>query len=268
MFRSYDVAVSGLRAHQNYIDVVSNNIANVNSDGFKSSRALFEDTLTALARGVNMQPRPQPNGAINAAMIGLGVRTFGVQGDFSQGAFKITNMASDMAIEGDGYFVLPGTEGPVYTRNGNFTFDANGTLRAGDGKPVLGINGQPITVPGGQGSPSRLSLNQLGEVVALNGNGEPPTVLGTIQIARFPNDIGLERVGNSEFRQTVASGAPITGMGGQNGLGRLVSGVTEHSNVDMGAELTNLIMAQRGMSANTRVMTTTDELVDRINQMR
>lgn len=267
MFRSYDVAVGGLRAHQNFLDVTANNVANVNSDGFKASRMLFEDTLTALARGVNMQPRPQPNGAINAAMIGLGVRTYGVQGDFSQGAFKITNIATDLGIQGPGYFVLQGTDGPVYTRNGNFTFDANGTLRAGDGKPVLGTNNQPITASAGRGQAGSLSINQLGEVLQLN-KGAAPTVLGTIQLARFTSDIGLERVGDSEFRQTVASGAPITGMTGQNGLGRVVSGVTEHSNVDLSSEFTNLIMAQRGYSANAKVMTTTDELVDRVNQMK
>lgn len=267
MFRSFDVAVSGLRSHQNYLDVTSNNVANVNSDGFKGSKALFEDTLTALARGVNMQPRPQPNGALNAAMVGLGVRTFGVEGDFTQGAFKITNIATDMGISGDGYFVLQGETGPVYTRNGNFTFDANGTLRAGDGKPVLGENNQAITAPANGGQASRLSINQRGEVLALNPAGAP-TVLGTIKMARFANNAGLERVGDSEFRQTIASGAPVEGISGQNGLGWLVSGVTEASNVDMGAELTNLIMAQRGYSANAKVMTTTDELVDRINQMR
>lgn len=268
MFRSYDVAVSGLRAHQNFIDVTGNNIANVNSDGFKASRAMFEDTLTALARGVNMQPRPQPNGAMNAAMVGLGTRTLGVQGDFGQGAFKITNIATDIGIEGEGYFVLRGTDGPVYTRNGNFTFDANGTLRAGDGKPVLGIDNNPITAPAGQGQASALSINQLGQVTLSNATGAAPTVLGTIAMARFASNAGLERVGNSEFRQTAASGAPITGMGGQNGLGRLISGVTEGSNVDLGSELTNLIMAQRGFSANARVMTATDELVDRVNQMK
>ncbi len=267
MFRSYDVAVSGLRAHQNFIDVTGNNIANVNSDGFKASRAMFEDTLTALARGVNMQPRPQPNGAINAAMIGLGTRTRGVEGDFAQGAFKITNIATDMGIQGDGYFALQSAQGPVYTRNGNFTFDAAGTLRAGDGKAVLGIDNRPITAPTGQGRASTLSINQLGQVISLNPAGAP-TVLGTIKLARFANNAGLERVGNSEFRQTVASGAPIEGVGGQNGLGRMISGVTEASNVDMGAELTNLIMAQRGFSANAKVMTATDELVDRVNQMK
>ena len=266
MFRSFDVALSGLRSHQNYIDVTGNNIANVNSDGFKTSKALFEDTLTALARGTNMQPQPQPNGAINAAMVGLGVRTFGVQGEFQQGPFKITNIATDMGIQGEGYFVLRGANGPVYTRNGNFTFDANGTLRAGDGKPVLGVDNRPLTAPAGSSQPTKLSINQSGEVVATT--GQTQTIVGTIQLARFTNDIGLERVGNTEFRQTVASGAPISGVAGTNGLGDLISGVTEASNVDLGNELSNLIMAQRGFSASAKVMTTTDELVDRINQMK
>lgn len=267
MFRSFDVAVSGLRAHQNYIDVTGNNVANVNSDGFKNSKAIFEDTMTALARGTNMQPAPQPNGAVNAAMVGLGVRTYGVRGEFHQGAFKITNLATDMGISGDGYFALRGANGPVYTRNGNFTFDSAGTLVAGDGKPVLGTNNQPIRVPQGAAAPASFNINQRGELVGVDSRGVP-SVLGTIQLARFANNEGLERVGNTEFRPTTSSGPAITGMSGQNGLGSLISGVTEASNVDLGNELSNLIMAQRGFSANAKVMTTTDELVDRINQMK
>lgn len=267
MFRSFDVAVSGLRVHQNYIDVTGNNIANVNSDGFKNSKALFEDTLTALARGTNMQPAPQPNGAINAAMVGLGARLYGVRGEFHQGAFKITNMVTDLGISGEGYFVLRGANGPVYTRNGNFTFDGRGTLVAGDGKPVLGLNNQPIRVPQGDQAPASVNINQRGEVVGVDSSGES-TVLGTVQLARFASNVGLERVGNTEFRPTAASGPAITGPSGRNGLGELISGVTEASNVDLGNELSNLIMAQRGFSANAKVLTTTDELVDRVNQMK
>ncbi len=267
MFRSFDVAVSGLRVHQNFIDVTGNNIANVNSDGFKASKAIFEDTLTALARGTNMQPPPQPNGAINAAMVGLGARTYGVRGEFHQGAFKITNMVTDLGISGNGYFILQGANGPVYTRNGNFTFDATGTLVAGDGKRVLGIDGQPIQVPQGVNAPASVTINQRGQVVGVDGRGTP-SVIGTVQLARFRNNAGLERVGNTEFQQTTASGGPIRGMSGQNGLGNLISGVTESSNVDMATELTNLIAAQRGFSANAKVMTATDELVDRVNQMK
>lgn len=267
MFRSFDVAVSGLRVHQNYIDVTGNNIANVNSDGFKNSKAIFEDTMTALARGTNMQPAPQPNGAINAAMVGLGARTYGVRGEFHQGAFKITNLVTDLGISGDGYFALRGANGPVYTRNGNFTFDARGTLVAGDGKAVLGTNNQPIQVPQGANAPASVNINQRGQVVGVDSRGVP-SVLGTVQLARFANNVGLERVGDTEFRATAASGAPVTGASGQNGLGDVISGVTEASNVDLGNELSNLIMAQRGFSANAKVMTTTDELVDRVNQMK
>lgn len=267
MFRSFDVAVSGLRVHQNFIDVTSNNVANVNSDGFKGSKALFEDTLTALARGTNMQPPPQPNGAINAAMVGLGARTFGVRGEFHQGAFKITNIVTDLGISGNGYFTLQGANGPVYTRNGNFSFDATGALVAGDGKRVQGIDSRAIRVPQGADAPASLTINQRGQVVGVDARGVP-TVIGTVQLARFQNNAGLERVGNTEFRQTAASGAAIVGVSGQNGLGNLVSGVTEASNIDMATELTNLIAAQRGFSANAKVMTTTDELVDRVNQMK
>lgn len=267
MFRSFDVAVSGLRQHQNFLDVTSNNIANVNSDGFKASRAVFEDKLSQLARGTGMTPMPQPNGARNAAMVGLGAALRGIGGDFRQGAFKITNTMTDMAISGSGYFVLQGQNGPVYTRNGDFTFDANGMLRAGDGKPVLGVGGRPITVPMDPNAPTRLTMNAAGQIVGSDERGTQ-TVVGQVQLARFTSDRGLRRVGDTEFEATGASGAPILGISGQNGMGELVSGVSEASNVDLGAELSTLIMAQRGYSANAKVMTTTDELTDRINQMR
>ncbi|WP_226346418.1 flagellar hook-basal body protein [Agilicoccus flavus] len=267
MFRSFDVAVSGLRQHQTYIDVTGNNIANVNSDGFKASRAMFEDKLSQLARGTGMTPMPQPKGARNAAMVGLGADLRGIEGEFHQGAFKITNTLTDFAIAGEGYFVLQGANGPVYTRNGTFTFDANGTLRAGDGKAVLGVGGQPLTVPQGADRPRSMTMNAAGQLVGMGANGAQ-RVIGQVQLARFTNEAGLERVGDTEFAATNASGAAILGTSGQNGLGDLISGVTEHSGVDLGAELTHLIMAQRGFSANAKVMTTTDELVDRINQMR
>lgn len=267
MFRSFDVAVSGLRAHQTYIDVTSNNIANVNSDGFKASRAEFEDKLSQLARGTGMTPMPQPNGARNAAMVGLGVATKAIEGVFAQGPFKITNVATDLGVEGPGYFVLQSRQGPVYTRNGNFNFDGQGTLRAGDGKAVLGLDNRPIQAPNGTAPSATMSINARGEVTLRNPQGGM-SVLGTVKLARFTNDLGLERVGDTEFRATVASGRPIEGIGGQNGLGNVVSGVTEASNTDLGSELSNLIMAQRGFSANAKVMTATDELVDRLNQMK
>ena len=263
MFRSFDVAASGLRTHQAYIDVTGDNIANVNSDGFKASRAMFEDTLSQLARGTGMTPMPQPNGAVNAAMVGLGVASRGVEGDFAQGALKITNNATDLAISGDGYFVLQGRDGPVYTRNGTFSFDAGGTLRAGDGKPVLGSDGRALTVPDGSRS---FTISGAGQVVAVDQAGTP-TVVGTVQLARFADNAGLLRVGDTQFEATAASGAAIVAPAGRNGMGSINSGLTEASNVDLGAELSNLIMAQRGFQANSRVMTATDELVDRINQM-
>ena len=154
----------------------------------------------------------------------------------------------------------------IAAENGDFTLDARGTLRAGDGKVVLGVNDQPIRVPDGA-SGSRLSINEAGQVTVQT-TGGAARVVGTVQLARFTNDKGLERVGDTEFKASRGSGAAITGTAGATGFGSVVSGVLESSNVDLGSELSNLIMAQRGFSANARVMTATDELVDRINQMR
>lgn len=267
MYRSYEVAASSLRMHQQYLDVIGNNISNVNSDGFKQSHFLFDEVLNQLVDGTGIAPpRPQPNGTINAAMAGLGVARRAIPADFSQGAFKATNIATDLGIQGEGFFVLQSTQGPVYTRNGNFTFDASGTLVAGDGKPVLGVNNQPLRVPPAlAGQPFHLSSR--GELVVgdVNGGGQ---IIGRVKLARFPNQGELRKVGNTEYQQTAASGAPVEGAPGTNGLGEVISGVTETSNVDLADQFSQLIMAQRGFQASSRVMTTTDELADRINQMQ
>lgn len=267
MFRAADSAISGLRQHQLFIDTTGNNIANVNTDGYKSNTAMFEDTLNEIARAGNMRPQPQPNGAINPAMLGLGVATRNVFGSFQQGAFITTNKATDVAIGGSGYFVLQDGAARTYTRNGNFSLDAGGVLRAGDGKGVLGIDNQPIRIPNASATPSNFAIDQRGRVVAQDARGQE-VVLGTIQVARFASDRGLERIGNSEFRPTAASGAPITGAAGVDGRGDIYAGVVEASNVDLGRELTNLIMAQRGFSANSKVLSTMDELADAVNQIR
>lgn len=266
MFRAFDVAVSGMRLHQTYLDVTSNNLANVNADGFKASRGLFEDRLTDIARKNGITPPPAPNGARNAAMVGLGAYTRGVEGDFHQGSFKMTNNPSDLGIEGPGYFVVGSAANPRYTRNGNFTFDNAGVMRTGDGQPVLATTGQPIRVPVGRAVPTGLALNSAGELVGeLNGR---QVTLGRVALARFANDEGLRRVGNTQFQATAASGPAIAGASDTNGFGRVISGVTEMSNTDIGEEFTHLILAQRGFMANNRVLMTADELADRVNNMK
>lgn len=267
MFRAADSAISGMRQHQIFLDVTGNNVANVNTDGYKVDRAMFEDRLSQIARGANITPMPQPNGAINPAMLGLGVATRGIKGEFHQGSFITTNKPTDVAIGGSGYFVLQGGNERTYTRNGNFSLDASGTLRAGDGKAVLGVGNRPIRISNPGATPANFAIDQRGRVVAKdNAGGE--VVLGQIQIARFDNDAGLERIGNTEFKQTAASGAPQAGSGGTGGRGEIYAGVVEASNVDLGRELTNLILAQRGFSANSKVLTTMDELADSVNQIR
>lgn len=267
MFRSFDVAAGGLRMHQQYIDVTGNNIANVNSDGFKGSTFIFDEVLNQLVDGTGIAPpRPQPNGAINAAMAGLGVARRAIPGDFAQGAFKATNIATDLAIQGEGYFVLRSADGPVYTRNGNFSFDAQGVLRAGDGKAVECEHGTPLmALPQYADRPIHISAR--GELVATMADGSG-VVIDRVKLARFPQQNELERVGNTEFRATAASGAAIEGYSGQAGFGTVLSGVTEMSNVDLATQFTNLIMAQRGYQANSRVLSTADQLAERINQMQ
>ncbi len=267
MYRAYDVAASALRYHQQYLDVVGNNVANVNSDGFKGSTFVFDEVLNQLVDGTGIAPpRPQPSGALNAAMAGLGVARKEITGDFAQGSFKATNLATDLGIQGAGFFVLQGPAGPVYTRNGNFSFDPAGVLRAGDGKAVLGAGNQPMQVPAAYRDRS-FELNARGEIVVRD-QGNNPVVVAQLKLARFANNEGLLRTGNTEFQATAASGRPIEGLPGTNGLGSVISGVTEMSNVDLATQFSNLIMAQRGFQANSRVLSTVDQMAERINQMQ
>lgn len=267
MFRAADSAVSGLRQHQIFMDVTGNNIANVNTDGYKVDRAMFEDTLSQVARGAGINPPPQPNGAINPAMVGLGVSTRAIYGEFHQGAFLTTNKPTDLAVGGSGYFVLQGGGEKTYTRNGNFTLDAQGVLRSGNGKAVLGVDNRPIRIPDATQTRANFSIGPSGQVAVRNADGTQ-TTLGTIQIARFTNDAGLFRTGDTEFRPTAQSGAPIAGAGGTGGRGSVYAGVVEASNVDLGRELTDLILAQRGYAASSKVLSTMDELADSVNQIR
>lgn len=268
MFRAADSAVSGLRQHQIFLDVTGNNVANVNTDGYKVNRAMFEDTLSQVARGGGITSPPQPNGAINPAMLGLGVSTRAIYGEFHQGAFLTTNKPTDLAIGGSGYFVLQGNGGErTYTRNGNFTLDAQGVLRAGNGKAVLGVDNRPIRIPDATQTQANFSFGPSGQIAVRAADGTQRT-LGAIQIARFANDAGLFRTGDTEFRATEQSGAPIAGTGGTGGRGSVYAGVVEASNVDLGRELSNLILAQRGYAASSKVLRTMDELADSVNQIR
>jgi flagellar hook protein FlgE len=395
MLRSLFSGISGLRSHQTMLDVTGNNIANVNTAGFKSSQTVFQDTLSQLMQGAGA---PQGNaGGTNPAQVGLGVRVAGIFTNFTQGSNQSTGRSTDLMIQGDGFFVVKKDGQDLYTRAGAFNFDDFGQLVTPDGAKVMGwqaANGaintnasaEPLVLPVGTMLPPKATTginiggnlsgdaavgtaittsittydpqgnaipmettftkltattwsvaikdatgttpaplptltfaadgstptpttmtapngvvinlstttNYAGEatVEALNQNGSAVgalqafsispdgTLVGTfsnglrqdlgrIAMASFNNAPGLEKVGNTSFRATVNSGVAQLGTAGSGGRGSLVGSTLEMSNVDLAQEFTNLIIAQRGFQANTKVITASDEILqDLVNLKR
>ena len=392
MLRSLFSGITGLRQHQNLMDVVSNNIANVNTTGYKSSSVVFEDTLSQLMRAAGAAT--EDRGGLNPAQIGLGVQLGGIATNFSQGSAQNTGRSTDLMIQGDGFFVVrSGTEN-VYTRAGAFTFDSNGTLVTPEGRIVQGWTADAgvvsiddpigdIRLPAGTmlpptatttvtasgnitsgttttmtlgataydsggnehaltvsltwdagnnnyivavadaeagstatdgtigfavdgtqdaglttpasialadgttvtidldgvtayGGPKSLAVTDTdgaaagtlqqfqiqadGSIIGMFSNGEKQ-IMAMVALASFNNPMGLEKMGETSFRETTNSGLPQVGTAGSGGRGDLLGGAIEMSNVDLGAEFSNLIIAQRGFQANSRVITTSDQML-------
>jgi flagellar hook protein FlgE len=400
MLRSLFSGISGLRTHQQMMDVTGNNIANVNTTGFKASQTTFQDALSQMVRAAGA---PQAgNGGTNPAQVGLGSLLAGIETNFSQGAAQTTGRSTDLMIQGDGFFVVKQGDETLYTRNGSFSFDANGLLVTSTGKVVQGwsavdgvINNNaapgPLKLPTGtllapvasteaqfggnlpgdadvgtavttsmtvydemgtassltctltkaapdplaptvarwnvsfdggtttaatmtfdasgaltgpaggivavnadldanfseitafagsstvhpmeqngsaMGSLQAFTISQDGTLVGVFSNGLKQP-LGQLTLATFNNAPGLQKAGESMFRNTVNSGPPAYGAAASGGRGVLQAGALEMSNVDLAQEFTNLVIAQRGFQANSRVITTSDELLqDLVNLKR
>ena len=390
MLRSLDSGISGLRAHQTMLDVTANNIANVNTTGFKASSIQFEDTLSQMlhsAGGSNAEV-----GSTNPAQVGLGVKVAGIATDFTQGSTSSTGKPTDMMISGDGFFTVKSGGQTMFSRAGSFTFDADGQLATPDGALVQGWTATNGVVPSGNASLATITLpkNSVAPAIAttatkLTGNlpsdaavgtsftqtegvydatgasrnlnltftktaagwdvagsdgtgatgtasltfangaltsggtisvggvsvdmsatsgfaalqtatmsGQDGRASGTLQsyslssdgrligsysngstetiaqiaLANFANPGGLAKAGSSDYTPTIASGAASYGVAGTNSLGTLVGGSLEMSNVDLTQEFSDLIIAQRGFEANARIITTSDQILQALNQMQ
>ena len=369
MLRSMYSAVSGLRVHQTMLDVTGNNIANVNTFGFKTGRAVFEDNLSQIIRG-SSAPVPATGGGpgiggINPAQVGLGARLGAITNIFSQGGLQVTNQTTDVAIQGDGFFTVEKAGANFFTRNGAFNFDTDGNLVTSNGSYVLGYmyapggrvaatntkadvaaamegnimldkNGVQVTAattpndiqavplklpsaliagfrsganqtfqvaetavdpttgvaaPGSKGTLGwdkfmqgmdnavggttdakdlaleSFQINPDGKLVGSFSDGTK-RVFGQIALTTFNNPPGLEKVGGSMYRQTNNSGVADTGIPANGGRGTVESGTLEMSNVDLAQEFTNLIVAQRGFQANSKVVSTSDEVLSDLIQMK
>ena len=282
MLRSMFAGVSGLRSHQTMLDVTGNNISNVNTTGFKTSRATFQDALYQVSRGAT--GGTPATGGINPMQIGLGTRVAAVDGIFSQGALQPTNRSTDIAIQGEGFFIIKDQAGAnLFTRSGAFNFDSAGNLVAAGGEIVQGVSGANpptnaalavpatptnITVdPAVLGQMRDIAVGADGHITARDTTGAE-VFLGRVATASFLNPNGLNRLGNSNFSASANSGLPEVGAPGTGNRGLTVGGSLEMSNVDLAQEFTQLIMAQRGFQANARTITTSDELIQELVNLK
>jgi flagellar basal-body rod protein FlgG len=248
-------AATGMAAQQLNVQVISNNIANMNTVGFKRQSAVFEDLLYQNVEQVGAQSSDQGNIVPTGVQIGAGVKSGSVYRITTQGALTNTGNQLDLAINGRGYFqVLLPTGETAYTRAGNFAVNDQGQLVTADGYLV-----QPaITIP--QNATS-VTISQTGQVQVTQPGNSTPAVIGQIQLATFVNEAGLEAQGDNLFMESAASGAPTVGNPDADGYGALMQGYTEASNVDPVSEITNLIIAQRAYEMNSKVVTTADQML-------
>ncbi len=257
--RALWVAKTGLDAQQTRMAVISNNLANVNTTGFKKSRPLFEDLVYQNIRQVGAQST-QNTQLPSGLQLGTGVRTVATEKIHTQGNILQTENSLDVAVSGRGFFQILMPNGDInYTRNGEFKLDSTGQVVTSGGLPL-----QPaITVP-----PDTISLTigRDGTVSALQPGSPVPAVLGQIQLADFVNPTGLDPVGENLFRESVSSGAPVIGTPGENEYGALFQGSLETSNVNVVEELVNMIETQRAYEMNSKAISTTDQMLSFVTQ--
>jgi flagellar basal-body rod protein FlgG len=259
--RSLDIAATGMQAQQTNVEVISNNIANMTTTGYKRRQAEFQDLIYQNLRRVGSNSSDSGSVVPAGAQVGLGVRTAAIYRINEQGNLQQTSNTLDLAISGNGYFQVTLPSGDTaYTRDGTFGLSPNGEIVTADGYTV-----QPgITVPGNATS---VTINASGAVqVTISGQTAPNTV-GTLQLATFPNEAGLDAQGNNLLLQSAASGAPATGVPGAPGFGTVMQGFVETSNVNVVTEITNLITAQRAYEMNSRVITTSDQMLSTLTNM-
>ncbi len=254
MYPALWISKTGLDAQQTNMAVISNNLANVNTVGFKRDRAVFEDLMYQNIRQVganSTQDTELPSGL----MLGTGVRTVATQKQHSQGNIIQTNNALDVAIQGKGYFQVLHPDGNVvYTRDGQFALNADGQLVTANGyqvEPAVTIDANAVSI----------TIGSDGIVSVLLAGNTAPTNAGQIELANFVNPQGLEPIGDNLFRETVSSGAPLTAIPGNDSLGTLNQGSIESSNVNVVEELVNMIQSQRAYEMNSKSISATDQML-------
>lgn len=260
MMRALAIATTGMTAQQLQVEVIANNLANMSTVGFKKSSTEFQDLFyqTFKEPGTVTETGALPVGI----QVGSGVRPVAVHRRFGQGDVQQTQNPLDLAIEGDGFFQVTLPDGSTaYTRSGSFKIDADGRVVTADGYPLL----PAITIPA---DTKTITIAPGGNVSIVQAGNPSPTQVGIIELARFTNPAGLSSVGKNLYEASAASGDAITGTPGQTGMGTVLQGAIEGSNVNIAEEMVNMIVAQRAYEVNAKAIQTTDEMLGMVNNLK
>lgn len=260
MLRALTTAATGMIAQQLNIDVIANNLANVNTTGYKRSNVEFQDLLSQTIKSpgaIGSQGTTQPVGI----QVGLGTRTSATQKDFTEGVIKSTGGKLDVAIEGDGFLQVQMDDGTTaYTRDGSLKMDSTGQLVTSDGFII-----QPqISIPA---NATEISINAEGKISITAAGETAQQEIGQLQLAKFPNSAGLLSIGKNLYTETSASGNAQQGTANQNGFGSIQQGFLEGSNVQVVEELINLIQAERAFESNSKIIKSADNLLQTVNRL-
>ncbi|MEN9436482.1 MAG: hypothetical protein RIR09_1137 [Pseudomonadota bacterium] len=260
MINSLWISKTGMEAQQMQLDVISNNLANVSTNGFKKSHAVFEDLMYQNLRQVGSNTSEQstlPTGL----QVGLGVRTVATSRNFSQGNLQQTSNNMDVAVQGNGFFQLTMPDGTTgYTRDGSFQIDNQGRMVNSSGLPLS----NNITVPA---NATNVTVASDGKVTATIPGTVTPQDIGTITLASFINPAGLDPKGQNVYAESAASGQPNVGNPSANGLGSLMQGFVETSNVNVVQELVTMIQTQRAYEMNSKAIQTSDQMLQKLGQL-
>jgi flagellar basal-body rod protein FlgG len=261
MIKAMNTAATGMQAQQTNIDNIANNLANVNTTGFKKARIEFQDILYQNYRRAGTATAIGSIVPVNLD-VGYGTRAVATSREFSPGSVSITKNPTDLAIAGNGFFQVRMPDGTTgYTRDGSFKISPDGQLVTADGF----VMEPEITIPE---DATDLSVGIDGQVFVMVVGTTEPQQIGQVELARFVNPAGLSAVGHNLYRETVASGTPITATPGTEGLGTIDQGYLETSNVSVVDEMVNMIMAQRAYEINSKVIQSSDEMSQIINNLK
>ncbi|NOX94408.1 MAG: flagellar basal-body rod protein FlgG [Alphaproteobacteria bacterium] len=260
--RALSIAATGMDAQQTRVEVISNNLANMNTTAFNARRAEFADLHYQIARAAGASSSSTGEIVPEGVQLGLGVRTASISVDITQGTLKNTAGDLDVAIDGKGYLEVTLPSGTLaYTRDGALKRSAEGLIVNSEGFPIAGN----ITIPN---NTRDITINPNGEIFAAIDGQTAAALIGTIDLVTFANAKGLEPLGGNLYRETVASGNPLVGLAGLDGRGTFRQGYLEESNVDVVQQIAELIEAQRGYELNAKVITAADQMMSATTQIR